>query len=169
MGKEGETLHYGATADRTYWALTRAVAELGYTVLHSDKDSRTISFNTGRSMSSWAGQDLGATVFEASEGSDLVIGGSLATKGMPGGGGSQVFAWGEKGRIIEKVFAKVVEVLNNNPPESTAVTEAPPKAGEESSSSSSVADEIAKLAELNKQGALSDDEFAAAKARVLEG
>ena len=45
----------------------------------------------------------------------------------------------------------------------------PPPAEPEPAGGSSIADQLNQLAELHKQGALTDDEFAAAKASVLGG
>ena len=47
-----------ASSERVWLAAVQAVSKLGYSVLHSDRASKMLSFNTGRSMSSWAGQDL---------------------------------------------------------------------------------------------------------------
>ena len=77
----GKTIErtFPASSEDVYEAARRAVAELGYSVLHSDAAAKAISFNTGRSMKSWAGQDLTATVFASDDGSArVVVGGSLA-------------------------------------------------------------------------------------------
>ena len=158
MAKSAPQKHYEASAPRVYAACLRAISELGYTVLHSDREGGVVSFNTGRSMSSWAGQDLGATVLPANDGCDLVIGGSLATRGNPMGGGSQVFSWGEKDRLTDRVFERVSAVLPDVPEPENAPAQA---------QGASVADELEKVGQLHKQGVLSDSEFEAAKARLL--
>ena len=48
-----------ASPGRVLAACRQAVAELGYTVIASDESGKMISFNTGRSMKTWAGQDPG--------------------------------------------------------------------------------------------------------------
>jgi Short C-terminal domain/Protein of unknown function (DUF2510) len=106
----GKTIErtYSASPEDVYEAARHAVAELGYSVLHSDAAAKAISFNTGRSMKSWAGQDLTATVFASGDGSArVVVGGSLATRGNPLGGGSQLGAWGEK-KQLSNVFLDAI-------------------------------------------------------------
>lgn len=145
-----------ASAARLWAACVQAVGLLGFNVIHSDKESGQLSFNTGRSMSSWAGQDLTATVIVQDAGSQLVMGGSLARGGNPLGGGSQIASWGEKGRLISKFAAKVSEIL----PNVAAPVTSPAAAG-------STADELAKLAHLRDSGVLTSEEFEAQKAKLL--
>lgn len=144
------------SAERLWIACVQAVGLLGFNVIHSDKDSGQLSFNTGRSMSSWAGQDLTATVINPGSGSQLVMGGSLAKGGNPLGGGSQIGSWGEKGRLISKYAEKVTEILPGI---------AEPEAA--SAAPTSAADELAKLAQLRDSGVLTADEFEAQKAKLL--
>lgn len=146
-----------ASSARLWAACVQAVGLLGFNVIHSGKESGQLSFNTGRSMSSWAGQDLTATVIVQESGSQLVIGGSLAKGGNPLGGGSQIASWGEKGRLISKFAGKVSEILPNVAEPATA----PPDTG-------STADELAKLAHLRDSGVLTAEEFGTQKAKLLE-
>ncbi|MGA9370479.1 MAG: hypothetical protein WBV53_01380 [Solirubrobacterales bacterium] len=67
-----------------------------------------------------------------------IIGGSLATRGNPFGGGSQVAAWGEKGKITKDFFETLDQVLPDVPEPEAA------------SAASTPADELSKLAELHK-------------------
>lgn len=146
----------------------KAVGLLGYTVIHSDKASGQLSFNTGRSMSSWSGQDLTATVVPAGAGSQLIMGGSIARGGNPFGGGSQLGSWGEKGRLIKTFVDTVTEVLPSIPKAQTqSQTKAQAKASAPAREAISVADELAKLAKLRDEGVLTPDEFAAQKAKLL--
>lgn len=156
----GKTVQFAfddVSVDRVWGAALQAVAKLGYTILHSDSGSRVLSFNTGRSMSSWAGQDLGMTLFDDGQRTIMSMGGSLGKGGNPFGGGSQVFAWGEKGRLIDQFAATVQEIVPSIPETSRPA-----------SGAISVADELAKLASLRDSGALTDDEFGAQKARLLD-
>lgn len=157
MGGKTQTFTFNDASGARLWSgCVQAVGLLGYNLIHSDKDSGQLSFNTGRSMSSWAGQDLTATVIAQDPGSQLVMGGSLAKGGNPLGGGSQIGSWGEKGRLINRFAEKVAEIL-------PGVAE-PDGA---SAGSGSTADELAKLAQLRDSGVLTADEFDAEKAKLL--
>jgi hypothetical protein len=159
MAKKAEQRAYAASPGRLYQAAIRAVSELGYTLLHSDAAAGVVSFNTGRSMKSWGGQDLSATVVpDGPSQSLMLVGGSLAKGGMPMGGGAQVGAWGEKGGLTRRFYETVEAILPQTPE--------PASAGG-GGDQESVATQIAKLAALRASGALTDSEFAAAKARLL--
>lgn len=157
----GKSVQFGfkeASVDRVWEAALQAVSRLGYSIQHSDAASRILSFNTGRSMSSWAGQDLSMTlVADGSDGTMMSMGGSLGKGGNPFGGG-QAFAWGEKGRLIDKFAGTVREILPRIPERA---------APQPSPAGSSVADELAKLASLRDSGVITDAEFAAHKAKLL--
>lgn len=157
MGGKSVQFNFNASGGRVWAAALQVVSQLGYTVVHTDGVARVLSFNTGRSMSSWAGQDLSMTLVpDGHAGTVMTVGGSLGKGGNPFGGG-QAFAWGEKGRLIDKFAATVKEIVPR-----IAEPQAPAPAG-----GASVADELAKLASLRDSGVLSEDEFAAQKARLL--
>lgn len=156
-GKSVQFSFKDASVDRVWAAALRAVSQLGYTILHTDSGARVLSFNTGRSMSSWAGQDLSMTLVPDGSGTSMTMGGSLGKGGNPFGGG-QAISWGEKGRLIDK-FAKTVKEIVPSVPEPEPVVAA--------GGSTSVADELAKLASLRDSGVLSEQEFAAQKAKLL--
>jgi hypothetical protein len=112
--------------------------------------------NTGRSMSSFAGQDVTAVAQPHDEGTILRVGGGLAKGGSPFGGGSQMFAWGELGRVVNRFYDAFEQALPTvDEPTSQQV------------GGVSAADEIARLAELHEKGALTDAEFSSAKRRLL--
>jgi hypothetical protein len=142
-----------ASIERVWAASLRAVSQLGYAVTHSDSGAHILTFNTGRSMSSFAGQDLSATLSATTGGTMMTLGGSLGKGGNPFGGG-QMFAWGEKDRLIAKFAATVQRALPDIPEASQTAT-------------GSIADELGKLAALRDSGVLSEAEFAAQKARLL--
>jgi len=157
MGGETQEFAFRGYSTDTVWAAAvRAAGALGYSVLHSDQTSKVLSFNTGRSMSSWAGQDLSMTLTQVGPDCMMTMGGSLGKGGNPFGGG-QAFAWGEKGRLIQAFVAKVVDNL----PSSETTPQAPvgPPTG--------LVDQMERLAALRLSGALTEDEFRAAKARLL--
>lgn len=108
-----ETFSHPAKA--VFQAAKIATATLGYTILNLDESAMSISFNTGRSFKTWAGQDLTATVFVDSPGSKVIVGGSLAKGGNPLTGGSQLVGWGEKEDLSRKFLAKLQEMIAQLP------------------------------------------------------
>ena len=157
----GKTIEqtFEASPARVFEAARQVVANLGFSVLHSDVAGLVISFNTGRSMSSFAGQDLTATVFADSGGSRVVVGGSLATRGSPFGGGSQLGSWGEKGRLSRRFLDEVGALIPSIPE--------PAPRTDHAATGSDLTSELARLGELRNAGVIDDEEFAAAKAKLL--
>jgi hypothetical protein len=166
MGGRTQVFEYGdSSTDRVWAAALRAVSQLGCTVLHSDQPSKVLSFNTGRSMSSWAGQDLTMTLGVDGADCDMTVGGSPGQGGNPFGGG-QIFSWGEKARLIESFAVKVYEVLAETPePAETAEPAAP--AARTAATTEDLSGQLERLAALHSSGSLTDEEFRAAKARLL--
>jgi hypothetical protein len=150
---------YSASRDRLFAAAVRTVSELGYAVTSTDSSAGTISFNTGMSMRSWAGQNITATAITLEDGeSKLIVGGKREQKGSIFGGGGQVYDWGEKEKITAKLFAHLDGVVSQTPE---------PVASQPQQEQSSMAQDLQHLADLRSQGVLSDGEFAAAKAKLL--
>ncbi len=158
MAGKTQEAEFQASAGRVWVALVTAIGELGFTTLSSDKTSGLLSFNTGRSMKSWAGQDLNATVLSTGEGqSRIVIGGTIArTQAF---GGSQLASWGEKKKLAVKVLDRVRESLPSIPEAADDATAHDNGVG--------IGTELAHLASLHQSGAISDEEFASAKRRLL--
>ena len=147
--------------ETVYEACKKVIAENGYNIINSSKSDFTLSFNTGRSMSSWHGQDLTVTLFREGENTEAVVGGSIAKGGSAiTGGGSQVFSWGEKDKLSKKFLELVERIL----PKIQVVASATEVA---KSSDAGIADEIKSLFALKEAGALSEEEFAAAKSKLL--
>lgn len=160
MGGKTVERAFPSSIDHVYECCRRAVSDLGYTVLNSDSQSSTISFNTGRSFSTWNGQDLSASLFDEGGTTRVVVGGTLAKGGSAlTGSGSQVFAWGEKKKLSELFMGKVADLVSSTPPPSPASGS---KAGP-----ASLADELAKLKVLHESGVLSDEDFDRAKEKLL--
>ena len=150
-----------ASSLRAFEACRRATAELGYSITDVSKESLTISFNTGRSMKTWGGQDLTASLFDEGDSTLIVVGGSLGKGGSAlTGGGSQLFAWGEKKTLSLKVL-DTVEALLPSIAESSSATSS------NDSQPSSSADELLKLKELLDAGAISQEEFDNEKRKLL--
>lgn len=124
---------FDASADRLYRSAIATAAELGYSVKHSDPAGRIISFNTGMSMRSWAGQDMSVSVIEGQNGKNgVVVGGHRAQLAASFGGPPQVFDWGEKGKITRKFMESFIQVLARTqesvPPAPAGQTAANPSA-----------------------------------------
>jgi hypothetical protein len=101
-----------------------------------------------------------STVIPVKEGlGRIVIGGTIArTQAF---GGSQVASWGEKKKLANKVLERVRECLPSIP--EPAVEPAQPANGHQGG----IGTELAQLTSLHQGGAISDEEFTAAKQRVL--
>ena len=137
------------------------VSDLGYSVIHSDSNAFVLSFNTGRSFKTWAGQDLTATMFTDRNGTRVVVGGSLAKGGNPFGGG-QIAAWGEKNALSRRFLDVLAQVLPTVPePEIAHLV--PPAVVRPPT----IAEQLQHLADLHRSGALNDAEFAGAKSRLV--
>ena len=144
--------------ETVYEACRKVIADSGYSIINSNKDDLTLSFNTGRSMSSWHGQDLTVTLFADGDVTKAVVGGSIGSALT--GGGSQVFSWGEKDKLskkfldsVETILPSISKVASVN--ESTVI------------SATNMAEEIKSLFALKEAGVLTEDEFAKAKAKLL--
>lgn len=111
MGGKTFDYTYASPIDAVFTATVRAVGELGYAVTFASAEAGVVTFNTGRSGRTWAGQDLTATLIPGGDGTRVIIGGSLATRGSPWGGGSQLAGWGEKADLANLVLDTVAEML----------------------------------------------------------
>ncbi len=156
---KNEEVELDAPKEQVFAAAALTVADLGYSVLHSDSDAGSIAFNTGASTWSNAGQDMTLTIVAITpQKSRMIIGGTQAQRG----GQAQFGSWGERGRITKRLVARLNDVLSDTPEESAELD------GTSSSpASASTVDALTQLAELHRSGALTDDEFDAAKRQVL--
>lgn len=111
-GKTVEQI-FSATPEVVFAAAKLTIASNGYIILNSDQNQLSITFNTGRSMKSWAGQDLTATFIESGSETKVIVGGSLAKGGNPFGGGSQLTSWGEKEALSRKFLQGTVDNLHH--------------------------------------------------------
>ena len=91
-----------------YSSAVEVVARLGYNTLEARPEVGILTFNTGRSMKSWAGQDMTATIIDMGDGkSQLILGGTLARQGAQ----TQLGAWGEKKSIATKFIDQLRETV----------------------------------------------------------
>jgi hypothetical protein len=96
------------------------------------------------------------------DGTRVIVGGSLATRGNPFGGGSQIGAWGEKSRLSNLILDKVGERL-------AAMNDQAPPSAPAQASGDGLMSQLERLAALRAADAISEDEFAKLKARLIDG
>src|SRR5699024_6816418 len=157
---------YDASIDVTFELVRRAVSDLGFSIKHIDSVSRIISVNTGRSMKSLAGQDLTASCFHVNgKGTTVSVSGSLAKGGNPFGGGSQLFAWGEKGTLSRKLLSHIDNYIADMTTEQRWPQ--PSESNKASINSDSLVSQLRELAALKDSGDLEEHEYQAAKERLL--
>ncbi len=140
---------FAAPPEQVFTETVSAVSALGFSILHSEDTPTSVTFNTGASIWSTAGQDMTATAMPVSPStSKLVLTGSTAPRGKD----PQYGSWGERGRIAKGLAARVRGALDTD-----------------SADNGPLVAELARLAELHRTGDLSDDEYAQAKHRLLDG
>ena len=136
---------FDAPPEQLFDETVNAVSALGFSILRSEDTATSITFNTGASIWSTAGQDMTATALPLPPfSSKLVVSGKTAPRGKE----AQYGSWGERGRIAKGLAAKVRGSLDP-------------------SDRSALVAELATLADLHRSGELSDLEFAQAKRRLL--
>jgi hypothetical protein len=105
MADEAIEQTFSANGQQVFDALRQTIADLRYKDVNENPQAGTLEFRTGLSWSSWRGQQMTATVREATPGqTTLSLTGGVALK-------VQVTSWGEKKRIAEKVVAGVQQQL----------------------------------------------------------
>jgi hypothetical protein len=99
---------YTSKMPETIKALMTVIARLGYTLGTVDKENGLIAFETGKSMSSWAGQSMSVLVIETdNESVEITIGGTMKAHGDQ----LQVYDWGEASKIAKNIFLELDKVL----------------------------------------------------------
>jgi hypothetical protein len=146
-----ETTLADCSVARLRTAAIRTVSDLGYTPHDASIGSGAmITFRKPLTMKCRA-RDMGMMITPEATGTRVAV---------VAGPTTQMTDWGESRQIAEKLLSglrEVVAVTPEPPSEATA-----PQAVVESTAS-----EIERLAQLHTQGALTDAEFAAAKAKIL--
>ena len=147
---------FAAPTEELFSEALGAVQALGFSILHDEDEATSITFNTGPSMWSTAGQDMTATAVALSASSSkLVVSGKTARRGSE----AQYGSWGERGRIAKGLATRVGRALAE--PMRSAAADDP------TSSEAAFVTELATLADLHSSGVLTDGEFARAKERLL--
>jgi hypothetical protein len=125
MAPASETRSFRASEKRLYASALRAISFLGYSIQHTDGAARLVSFNTGISMRSWAGQDMTATVIAGVDGmNDIAVGGRRAQRSAFGS--PQVYDWGERSKITRQFFEALERALAEIPEETIEIVTPPP-------------------------------------------
>lgn len=108
MAKKPTVVEYKADLPKAVKTIAAVVARLGYTLGSADRENGIVTFETGMSMSSWAGQAMSAQVLDMDEETvQVTIGGA----GKAHGDQLQIYDWGESGKIASKVFAELDKIL----------------------------------------------------------
>jgi hypothetical protein len=148
---------FDAPPEQVYAQTLNAVGALGFSILRNEDGAASITFNTGPSIWSTAGQDMTATALAVSASSSkLVLTGQTARRGTE----AQYGSWGERGRIAKGLAMWVLGSL-------AEPTASMPDTAPEALDGSAFVAELATLAELHESGALTDGEYADAKQRLL--
>jgi hypothetical protein len=104
MAKTNDQM-FNSNPETVYEVCRKAISDIRFSIINNSKENLYISFNTGRSMASWHGQDLSVSLFTGAGGRKAIFRGSIAKDGSGfTGGGSQVFSWGEKDKLSLKFW-----------------------------------------------------------------
>lgn len=147
---------FDAPPEELFTEMLSAVNALGFSILHNEDTETSVTFNTGPSIWSTAGQDMTATAFPVtSSSSKLVVSGRTARRGEQ----AQYGSWGERGRIAKGLATRLRGTL----PEAPMTPQ-----GSRDTDSSAFVVELAILCELHRNGDITDDEFAESKERLFD-
>lgn len=150
---------FDAPPEELFTETLSAVNALGFSILHNEDGEASVTFNTGSSIWSPAGQDMTATTFAISpSASKLVVTGKTARRGEQ----AQYGSWGERGRIAKGLATRVRGTLPEVP--------AAPRAAQSdrNTDASAFVVELAILCELHRNGDITDGEFAESKQRLFD-
>ena len=100
-------MEYAADESKAIKAVTAVIARLGYTLKGVDQANGLVSFETGVSLSSWAGQSMSVHVMDVGDSVRITIGGTMKAHGAQ----VQVYDWGEAAKIAGKVFEQLDGIL----------------------------------------------------------
>lgn len=107
---------YAHSQNWLFNASLQAVRTLGYKIDSIDKVNGFLSFKTGLTMKSWAGQEMSILIVDNGDGTRTVdISGRRSQSGVV----IQIYDWGEAAGIAKKIFAKMDEFLQSEDKEKT--------------------------------------------------
>ncbi len=101
---------YAADKQRV-WDALKEVLNARFEMRFKARDARVrdVTINTGGSIWSFHGQDITVALNEEDDGTHVLISGDLAKR--KGEKSNQLFAWGEKSRLVKKIYADLDRVL----------------------------------------------------------
>jgi|GEM_PF-2082441 hypothetical protein len=105
---EAVTKVYKSTQAEIYSAAQRAIRDLGYKVDRLDRTNGLLTFKTGLSWKSWAGQEMSIMLIDVSS-TEVEV--SLSGKRNQTGVIVQLYDWGEVHGIANKVLEVMDEYL----------------------------------------------------------
>jgi len=85
----------------------QTIKELGYKFNGIDKNSGLITFETGLSWKSWAGQQISVMILEHGNSAEISISGVRKQTGVI----VQLYDWGEAKSIANKIIQKIDELI----------------------------------------------------------
>lgn len=100
---------YASDEAKAIKAVTAVIARLGFTLKGVDQVNGLVTFETGMSWSSWAGQNMSVHVMDVSNGVQITVGGTLKAHGAQ----IQAYDWGEAAKIAGKVFDQLDTLLGS--------------------------------------------------------
>jgi len=105
---EAVTKVYKSTQAEIFSAAQRAIRDLGYKVDRLDRTNGLLTFKTGLSWKSWAGQEMSIMLIDLSS-TEVEV--SLSGKRNQTGVIVQLYDWGEVNGIANKVLEVMDEYL----------------------------------------------------------
>lgn len=96
MPREPESCTFDADPDAVFDAAVAAVTELGLKVDQIDRPSHLLTFRSGMSMDSWAGQEMSLLVLPLGSPSQVTL--TSRRRGF------QLYDWGEARKIATRIF-----------------------------------------------------------------
>lgn len=102
---EAVTKVYKSTQAEIYSAAQRAIRDLGYKVDRLDRTNGLLTFKTGLSWKSWAGQEMSIMLIDVSS-TEVEV--SISGKRNQTGVIVQLYDWGE----VKGIASKVLEVMD---------------------------------------------------------
>ena len=105
---EAVTKVYKSTQSEIFSAAQRAIRDLGYKVDRLDRTNGLLTFKTGLSWKSWAGQEMSIMLIDLSS-TEVEV--SLSGKRNQTGVIVQLYDWGEVNGIANKVLEVMDEYL----------------------------------------------------------
>lgn len=92
----------------------RAIVDCGYKLDTVQAESGLITFRSGMSWKSWAGQELSALISECGNGVSRV---DISGRRNSNGAILQIYDWGEAASIAKKVLRRISRLSNNLEPD----------------------------------------------------